>query len=55
MLTEMRNGRRTDPDFEVLAADNELVQAVLVVVRQDKGGHIVPCHRPKWIVPWVSL
>ena len=40
----------TNPDFKILAADDELVEAVLVVVGQDKGGHIVSSHRPERVV-----
>ena len=43
----------TNPDFKILAADDELVEAVLVVVGQDKGGHIVSSHRPEWVVAFV--
>ena len=43
----------TNPDFKILAANDELVEAVLVVVGQDKGGHIVSSHRPEWVVAWM--
>ena len=49
------NNQSTDPDLKVLAADDQLVQAVLVVVGQHKGGHIVPSHRPEWVVSCICL
>ena len=49
------NNQSTDPDLKVFAADDQLVQAVLVVVCQHKGGHIVPSHRPEWVVSCICL
>ena len=44
---------RKHADLEVLGADDELVPAVLVVVGEDEGGHVVPGHGPERVVALV--